>query len=83
MRITTAAWRWGEVSEMDTLTVWTVTAQSPQLQSSECRGQLKRMYFTEHHADQLARALTLNGMAVKIEKTSLPYDALTRLTVSP
>ena len=51
--------------------VWRVTA-----------GKLVRDYFTEHHAEQMARALTLNGMSPVIESHYLKDDALTRITVS-
>ena len=30
-------------------------------------GSLTRLYFTEYHAEQLARALRLNGMTVTID----------------
>jgi hypothetical protein len=44
-------------------------------------GTLTRFYHTEYHAEQLARALTLHGMKVVIDKVKLPNDALTALTV--
>ncbi len=44
-------------------------------------GSLTRMYHTEYHAEQLARALRLNGMTVTVDTVRLPDDALTRLTV--
>jgi hypothetical protein len=44
-------------------------------------GSLTRMYYTEYHADQMARALRLNGMTVAIDTVRLPNDALTALTV--
>jgi hypothetical protein len=48
-------------------------------------GTLARFYFTEYHAEQMARALRLHkpleGMAVTVEPYKLPDDALTRLTV--
>ncbi|CAB4171514.1 hypothetical protein UFOVP920_4 [uncultured Caudovirales phage] len=68
---------------MKTLACYRVQARSPQLKSRECKGTLTRMYFTRHHADQMARALTLNGMETTVDAISLPDDALTRLTVSP
>lgn len=50
-------------------------------------GTLTRHYFTEHHAEQLARALRmhppLKGVAVTVTPVRLPDDALTRLSVSP
>jgi|HubBroStandDraft_1064217.scaffolds.fasta_scaffold1163650_2 hypothetical protein len=44
-------------------------------------GSLTRMYFTEYHAEQMARALRLHGMTVSIDTVQLPNDALTRMTV--
>ena len=44
-------------------------------------GSLTRLYAAEHHAEQLARALRLNGMAVTVDTVRLPNDPLTRLTV--
>jgi hypothetical protein len=46
-------------------------------------GTFRRFYFTEYHAEQMARALRLHGMDPKIERVNLPADPLTRLTVSP
>ena len=43
-------------------------------------GRLTRDYFSQHHADQFARAMRLNG--VKPVAVQLPNDALTRVTVS-
>lgn len=44
-------------------------------------------YFTEYHAEQVARALRLHGpladVAVTVEAIRLPDDPLTRLTVRP
>lgn len=51
--------------------VWTVTA-----------GRFVRHYFTEHHAEQMARALRLQGMTVTIDSGYLKDDPLTRLAVS-
>lgn len=51
------------------LKAWKVTA-----------GTFTRLYLTEHHANQMARALILNGMSVTITETTLPDDALTRLS---
>lgn len=45
-------------------------------------GSLTRFYFTEYHAEQMARALRLNGMNPVIEQVKLPNDALTRLSVA-
>ena len=53
------------------LTAWEVRA-----------GNLVRHYFTEYHAEQMARALRLNGMSVTIDVIKLPNDPLTRLVVS-
>lgn len=45
-------------------------------------GSLTRLYAAKHHAEQLARALRLNGMAaVTVDTVRLPNDPLTRLTV--
>jgi len=44
-------------------------------------GTLTRFYFTEYHADQMARALRLHGMTPVIDTVRLPDDALTALTV--
>ena len=44
-------------------------------------GSITRMYHTEHHAKQMARALELNGLAAVVDKVRLPNDALTALTV--
>ena len=41
-----------------------------------------RHYATEHHANQMARALRLNGMLVEVREISLPRDALTRLVAA-
>ena len=46
-------------------------------------GSLTRFYHTAHHAQQLARALELNGMSVTVDQVRLPDDPLTHLTVSP
>jgi hypothetical protein len=40
------------------------------------------MYRTEHHAEQMARALELNGLRAAVDQVQLPDDALTALTVS-
>lgn len=45
-------------------------------------GSLVRYYATEYHAQQLARALELHGLAPEVSAARLPDDALTRLTVS-
>jgi len=45
-------------------------------------GSVTRMYRTEHHAEQMARALELNGLRAAIDQVQLPDDALTALTVS-
>lgn len=42
-------------------------------------GKFVRHYATEHHAEQMARALKLNGMLVEVTRGTLPSDALTRL----
>ena len=42
-------------------------------------GKFVRHYATEYHAEQMARALRLNGMDVAIRLISLRNDALTRL----
>lgn len=52
------------------LTVFRVTA-----------GSLQRLYFTEYHADQMARALRSHGLTVTLDTVSVPDDALTRLAV--
>ena len=52
------------------VTVWRVRA-----------GSFERHYYTDYHADQMARALQLHGMAVKVDTVRLPNDALTALTV--
>ena len=44
-------------------------------------GTLTRYYYTQHHADQLARALSLHGMTPTVEAVKLPNDPLTRLSV--
>ena len=44
-------------------------------------GTFVRFYFTEYHAEQMARALRLHGLTVTIEAATLPNDALTLLTV--
>lgn len=55
------------------LTVYRVTA-----------GSFERDYETEHHAEQMARALRLHaplsGVPVTVEALRMPDDALTRLT---
>ncbi len=55
---------------MKNVTVFRVTA-----------GSVKQMYFAEHHAEQMARALRMNGMTPVIDIVRLPDDALTRLSV--
>ena len=45
-------------------------------------GSLQRMYYTPYHAEQMARALRLNGMKPVIDTLTLVNDPLTRLTVS-
>ena len=45
-------------------------------------GQFVRHYATERHAEQMARALKLNGMLVTVKRGTLPNDALTRLVLS-
>ena len=45
-------------------------------------GNFVRHYATEYHAEQMARALRLNGMAVAVREFTLPNDALTRLIVA-
>ncbi len=42
-------------------------------------GGFERHYATEYHAEQMARALRLNGMEVTVSPTKLPADPLTRL----
>lgn len=58
---------------MKSLTVYRVTA-----------GSFERDYATEHHAEQMARALRLHGplagVTVTVEALRMPDDALTRLT---
>lgn len=44
-------------------------------------GTLTCFYFTEYHAEQMARALRLHGMEVTVDTVRLPDDALTRLVV--
>ena len=55
---------------MKTITVFRIKA-----------GSITRMYATEHHAEQMARALRLNGLEPLIDVVRLPNDPLTRLTV--
>ena len=45
-------------------------------------GAFVRFYFTEYHAEQMARALRFHGLTATVEPFSLPDDALTRLSVS-
>ena len=45
-------------------------------------GKFKRHYGSEHHAEQMARALRLNGMAVTVRQISLRNDPLTRLILT-
>jgi hypothetical protein len=52
-------------------TVWRVTA-----------GSLTRLYFTEYHAEQMARALRGNGMTVDVDMISVPDDAVTGMTIT-
>jgi hypothetical protein len=52
-------------------TVWRVTA-----------GSLTRLYFTEYHADQMARALRGAGKVVEVDTISVPDDAVTGMTVT-
>jgi hypothetical protein len=51
--------------------VWRVTA-----------GSFVRYYATDYHADQMARALFLNGMEPVVERVTLPRDPLTALTTN-
>jgi hypothetical protein len=44
-------------------------------------GTLTRLYYAEHHAEQLARALRLHGLEPVVDTIQLPDDPLTRLTV--
>ena len=43
-------------------------------------GNFRRDYYTNYHAEQMARALRLNGMDVTIQELQMPADALTELT---
>lgn len=45
-------------------------------------GKFERHYATEYHAEQMARALRLNGMLVTITEGQLPSDPLTRLILA-
>jgi hypothetical protein len=58
-----------------TMDIWTVKA-----------GSLTRHYFTAHHAEQMANALRrhepLSGVTVTVERSSVPRDALTLLSVA-
>ncbi len=42
-------------------------------------GSFVRHYATAHHAEQMARALRLNGMDVTVTTIEFPTDPLTRL----
>jgi hypothetical protein len=55
---------------MRNLTVYKVSA-----------GMFVRYHFTEHHAEQLGRALRRHGMEVTIKQVKLPNDALTKMVV--
>lgn len=42
-------------------------------------GRFVRHYTTEYHAEQMARALELNGMTATVKQITLPNDPLSRL----
>ena len=46
-------------------------------------GTYTAMYYTEYHAEQMARALALHGMQPVIDTLRLRDDPLSRLTVRP